>query len=955
MISRFLSLLFFGLYLFAAPAGARTDPANLKPLMEAVSKASYTFDGNKNAENLAAFSAAINALIAAAEAAPAGPNTSPYLAHGLAERASISHENGDLDAAVADLETARRLLLPYRDAWPQQYIQASSYLGDIASRRAAFSDADAILKEAAAFLETRRGKDNGNAELDMPESNIHFAHSRVLLQLGRYEDAVKAQEASVDARERAVGPLRPETISARTHLATRYIRTGQLAEAEVMARTAAEQATAHIAKDDIRHVQAIEGLALVLGNVGKRAEAVEVARRALDIRVATTGANDYNFAHSSTTLGGLLADLGRYDEAVSILTNATKTLNSIGDRAAPADRLRTLTFLGPAQLGAGDAVAARASLEQAYVLWEKTKGAGTAETLLPALALARFDAGDATGAAEVVAAHLAAASNPRTPPLGKAQACAMAELLGTEGCGSGAGLALVRTIHEKVDASNDGELVQADRLSLEIAMRIAAKTGQVQLALDTTQLLTGSKVATATRLSAARVGLNDPRLAARLRELQDAESAYRRANSVYLLMLGNGGDSETARTVREAASRALADQRASLARDFPNWSAFDARRPVLASTLQASLAREDAALAIVPALASTFVMLATPDQIIVQSVLSTRAAFAKQADALRASIDAGAFDLATSHALYQSIFGSFSPATLKQVRNLRIVASGEAASIPFATLIEKPTARLSTQTPFLIRRFALSAGASLLRPANSEKRAFQTSPLLAIGAPKPFGETRIVSGKQPNVRQVFRESSIDTTSLAALPELTANEINAVAKRNADATLFTGADASEDMLQKLDLSRFRVLLFATHALVAGEMEGQAEPSLVLAKPATGSKNDGVLTASEISRLRLNADWAILSACNTAAGEGGATPAYSGLAQAFRYAGARTLMLSHWPVRDDAAAKLSERILLEAARGKSPAQALRVAMLKTMANESLEGAVDPRIWAPFVVFD
>ncbi|AXU18231.1 hypothetical protein C7W88_02975 [Novosphingobium sp. THN1] len=134
-----------------------------------------------------------------------------------------------------------------------------------------------------------------------------------------------------------------------------------------------------------------------------------------------------------------------------------------------------------------------------------------------------------------------------------------------------------------------------------------------------------------------------------------------------------------------------------------------------------------------------------------------------------------------------------------------------------------------------------------------------------------------------------------------------------------------------------------------------MEGVTEPALVLARPEQGASSDGVLTASEIGTLRLDADWVILSACNTAAGDGEAAPAYSGLAQAFRYAGARTLMLSHWPVRDDAAAVLAGTVLKEAAKGRKPAQALRTAMLRTMVDPDLPDAANPHVWAPFVVFE
>jgi CHAT domain len=73
---------------------------------------------------------------------------------------------------------------------------------------------------------------------------------------------------------------------------------------------------------------------------------------------------------------------------------------------------------------------------------------------------------------------------------------------------------------------------------------------------------------------------------------------------------------------------------------------------------------------------------------------------------------------------------------------------------------------------------------------------------------------------------------------------------------------------------------------------------AEPGLLLTPPQMGTEvDDGYLSASEIAGLKLDADWVILSACNTAAGEAKGAEALSGLARAFFYAGARALLVSH----------------------------------------------------------
>ncbi len=139
-------------------------------------------------------------------------------------------------------------------------------------------------------------------------------------------------------------------------------------------------------------------------------------------------------------------------------------------------------------------------------------------------------------------------------------------------------------------------------------------------------------------------------------------------------------------------------------------------------------------------------------------------------------------------------------------------------------------------------------------------------------------------------------------------------------------------------------------------MAGELKGLAEPALVLTPPDVGTEeDDGLLTASEVATLKLDADWVILSACNTAAPDG--TPgaeALSGLAKAFFYAGSRALLVSHWPVSSDATVELTTRMLTEAENeGIGRAEALRRSMLALMMDHENTHFAHPYYWAPFVI--
>jgi CHAT domain-containing protein len=193
--------------------------------------------------------------------------------------------------------------------------------------------------------------------------------------------------------------------------------------------------------------------------------------------------------------------------------------------------------------------------------------------------------------------------------------------------------------------------------------------------------------------------------------------------------------------------------------------------------------------------------------------------------------------------------------------------------------------------------------------------------------------------------------------LPPLPE-SADELRALATAlGADETsLLLRERATERAVRTGDLGKARVVAFATHAIVAGDLAGLVEPALVLTPPTVVSEeDDGMLAASEAAQLRLDADIVVLSACNTAAADG--TPGalgLSGLAKAFLYAGARSLLASHWAVYSEAATRLTTGMFAELSRepGLGHSEALRRAMLE-LVDSGHPLLSHPSYWAPFVV--
>ena len=203
--------------------------------------------------------------------------------------------------------------------------------------------------------------------------------------------------------------------------------------------------------------------------------------------------------------------------------------------------------------------------------------------------------------------------------------------------------------------------------------------------------------------------------------------------------------------------------------------------------------------------------------------------------------------------------------------------------------------------------------------------------------------------------------------LNRLPD-TSDEILSIAEAldaNPQKDVFVGNRASEQKIKTMDLSDRRVIAFATHALVPGDLDGLDQPALALCSPeVTGENEDGLLTLGEILKLKLNADWVVLSACNTGAADGAGAEAVSGLGRAFFYAGTRAILVSMWPVETTSARQLTSRLFAYQKQDKtlSRAGALRQSILALIDGAGMKNPVSGKIaasyahpffWAPFII--
>ena len=263
---------------------------------------------------------------------------------------------------------------------------------------------------------------------------------------------------------------------------------------------------------------------------------------------------------------------------------------------------------------------------------------------------------------------------------------------------------------------------------------------------------------------------------------------------------------------------------------------------------------------------------------------------------------------------------------------------------------------------WLARKYAITTLPSVtsLRSLREYANISQANqPFVGFGNPLLKGGTQIAGNIE--MGRVFPRGAVaDVNAIRHLSQLpdTADELMSIAKTlgATNDSVYLGEEATEERVKTIDLSRSKVLAFATHGLVSGDLPGLAEPGLVLTPPNKGtSRDDGILTASEVAQLRLDADWVILSACNTAAGSSNNTDGLSTLSSAFFYAGARALLVSHWPVWSDATTTLVKRIFKERNADSTigRAEALRRAMLAMIDDTENPRYAHPQFWAPFVV--
>jgi tetratricopeptide (TPR) repeat protein/CHAT domain-containing protein len=862
----------------------------------------------------------------------------------------------DNQGRYADAEPLYRRSLAIREkAVGPDHPDVAPMLTNLASlynRQGRYADAEPLYRRALAIGEKAHGPDH----LDVAATLVNLAE--LYNNQGRYADAERLYRRSLMIFEKVLGRDHPNVATSLNQLAQLYVAQGRYADAEPLYRRALEIYEKAVGPDHPNVATALNDLALLYTHQGRYADAEPLQRRALAIQEKALGPDHAAVATSLNNLAALYTLEGRYADAEPLQRRALAIREKALGPAHP-DFAQSLNNLAEVYRNQGRYADAEPLSKRSLTIREKALGpdhpdvAGSLNNLAN-LYRVQGRYADALPLVQITIGHGRATPSVALPVLFAAQ-------------GNG--------------------LVPANKAQDD--------------ALNVVQRASQSAAAAAVNKLAARLAAGSGRLAGLVRNDQDLAAEAEALDKAILAAASKepaNRDAATEQRIRDRLAE-IAKQRAALqgvfAAEFPGYAALSNPQPLAVKEIQALLSDGEALLAYATGDKESYVFAVTrasaawkPIALGTGALSSRVVAFRRGLDveALRQSAEGGKpvlFDLGLANDLYSALIGPLDE-VVKDARHVLIVPSGPLTSLPFHLLVtEKPTTAIPQlkdigayrDAAWLIKRQAVSvlpALASLKALREVSGRDPGARPLVGFGDPvfdpveraKALAERRTARTRVAAARgygEFWQGAGIDRAKLAqSLPSLldTADELKAVAGKlgTAAGDIHLGSDASETVVKRTVLTDYRVVYFATHGLVAGDIAGLAEPSLALTIPKQPTElDDGLLTASEVAQLKLNADWVVLSACNTAAADKPGAEALSGLARAFFYAGARALLVSHWSVDSDAATRLttSTFAIMKADPKLGRAAALRNAMLTYMNDRGSPLNAYPAFWAPFSI--
>ena len=761
---------------------------------------------------------------------------------------------------------------------------------------------------------------------------------------------------------------------------------------------------------------------------GRLAEAEVDARRALLSRLQHGGKYNPDTARYITTLSNILVEQGRYPESEKLTRTAieiNRTLELPEDAPVTAQLLSQLGSILSLERRTKDAADVYAQLDKAIATWEPARRAQiqlNSSRIASLLASGKIEIGlkDAEALLKreigrIGEKHFDTAVARGTLALGLAKAGREAEALREFRI---AVPLLIAGSHESAD-DEDTTVMAARNIRLQnivetyISVLARAQNKTAETAVETFALadsIRGHSVQAALAASSARMVAQDPALQQVVRSEQDLSKQINAQlgllNNV-LSLPSSERDEKGIAALNASITKLRADRdkaRQNISKQFPAYADLVDPRPPSVDQIKATLRDGEAMLSFYFGEDAGFVWAVPKDgPVAFAEVKATSSALEAKVRKLREALepqaamisDIPAFDLALGYELYTMLLKPVE-AGWKPAKDLIVVTNGALGLLPLSLLPTEevkitegePLFAAYKKVPWLARTHAVTSvpSAAALRtlralppgkPSRDKLIAFgdplfskeQQAEAEAATPVQVADASNTMRGMPLKRRSAPQLEGVNSAELAMLPRLpdTADELRSIAmalEADPSKVLNLGKEANEKKVKSMDLSGFKIIAFATHGLVPGELNGLTQPALALSSPdVSGAEGDGLLTMEEILTLKLDADWVVLSACNTGTGAGAGAEAASGLGRAFFYAGTRALLVTNWSVHSASARELVSDLFHRQAndpkitRGEAMRQSM-VALIdgdgyKDPSGKTVFFYAHPLFWAPYTI--
>ncbi len=869
-----------------------------------------------------------------------------------------------LKAAEEFAETARQ-----RDGTETvAYASAIGWVGHLYQKQGRLADAEPLMEQSLAIF--RKVLPAAHPHIATATGNLGFQYQ----MMGRYEEAEKLYKTALEMREKAEFPNWEHIAESLNNLAQIYKRQWRVTEAIPLLRRAVEMRERLHGPDDRQVALGLGNLASAFEMQMQIGEAEPLLRRAVAILAKRQPDDHPELAGARNKLGQNLFKQGKFTEAEPLFRQALTTWRK-PQNANNLELPATLADLASNLVQQGNLEEAQRHYREALQLTQAVLPSSHPNIARMHMGLSDVHVGRGN-IAEALEAIRAASS--------------------------------VRLVRRSSDELSRLTFQKHVRIAWMAAAEMSGRASRrlIDEALEMAQRATQTETAVAVQTMTARFAARDGQLQTLVRQREDLDNEIsqleQQLSAALALPRDKRGRADEQITAAIAANTTrIATIDSELRQKFPEYFTLVRPEPLDVVKVRRLLGQDEALVVMTTGYDQTHVWAITREDAAWHRVDLTVDQLSDAVAAMRESLDVETlkesfktkpklFDLALSQYLYDKLLAPIEH-ILEGKAHLVTVPFGPLSSLPLQVLVTGgPTMAhpglkdlpIYREAHWLARRHAVSVLPSVgslegLRVVARKPESAQ-KPLVGFGNPrfaaspaapdprsaKKGGVTRTVDvaslSKTRSFTAYWRGGAVNMEALRELSPLpeTEGELKTVARhlKASERDLRVGAAATETAVKQMDLTQYRIVYFATHGLVAGEIKGLGEPALALTPPAVASAlDDGLLTASEVAQLRLNADWVVLAACNTAAGDTPGAEALSGLARAFFYAGARALLVSHWRVGSEAAAKLTTSTfeIQQSAKGIGRAEALRRAMISYMGNAADPWSAYPAFWAPFSV--